>query len=305
MVKPILVVMAAGMGSRYGGLKQIEPVGPGGEIILDYSVYDAIRAGFERVIFIIKKSIEQDFSACIDPGMRKKIQIDYAFQELEAIPESFNIPEGREKPWGTGQAILAAGDLIDAPFVVINADDYYGPQAFGLMYDHLSAARSPEDTYALCTWQLANTLSEHGHVSRGVCALSDDSYLQEIIETKQIYQTADGGKYRLDDERDWQELAAATPVSMNFWGLPQDFLRQLEERFPLFLASDVTSDPMKAEFLLPEVIDNCIKAGLIKVKAMPVADRWYGITYREDRPKVMHALAELTAGGLYPTKLWP
>ena len=166
MVKPILVVMAAGMGSRYGGLKQIEPVGPGGEIILDYSVYDAIRAGFERVLFIIKKSIEQDFSACIDPGMRKNIQIDYAFQELEAIPESFNIPEGREKPWGTGQAILAAGDLIDAPFVVINADDYYGPQAFGLMYDHLSAALIPEDTYALCTWQLANTLSEHGHVSR-------------------------------------------------------------------------------------------------------------------------------------------
>lgn len=305
MGKPILVVMAAGMGSRYGGLKQIEPVGPGGEIILDYSVYDALRAGFERVIFIIKKSIEQDFSACIAPGMKQKIQIDYAFQELEAIPEGFQIPEGREKPWGTGQAILAAGDLIDAPFAVINADDYYGPQAFALMYDHLSAAQSPAETYALCTWQLANTLSEHGHVSRGVCALTADSHLREIIETKQIFQTSEGGRYRLSDDQDWRELAAATPVSMNFWGLPQDFLQMLEERFPLFLTSDVASDPLKAEFLLPEVIDRCIKAELIKVKAMPVADRWYGITYREDRDKVTNALAELTAGGLYPATLWP
>ncbi len=303
MVKPLLIVMAAGMGSRYGGLKQIEPVGPGGEIILEYSVFDAVRAGFGKVIFIIKEDMREDFGSICEK-MQEHIEIEYAFQKLQDVPDSFSIPEGREKPWGTGQAVLAAGNLIDAPFAVINADDYYGPEAFALMYEYLQNLGDKNNEYAMCTWQLANTLSDYGHVSRGVCSLSEDNYLLDIKETKKIFKSPEGARYSEDGEKTWKTLAPDTPVSMNFWGLPVSFLKELEQRFPDFLLNDTKTDPLKSEFLLPEIIDQCIREDIARVKAMPVSERWYGITYREDKPKVMKALEKLTLEGRYPDNLW-
>ncbi|HHV41536.1 MAG TPA: nucleotidyltransferase [Clostridiaceae bacterium] len=304
MSKPILVIMAAGMGSRYGGLKQIEPVGPNGEIILDYSVFDAVRAGFERVIFIIKREMQDTFEARIDQKMKESIEINYAFQELRAVPDFFTIPDQREKPWGTGHAVMSAREYIDGPFAVINADDYYGTEAFALMYTYLNCEDRADNEYAMCTWKLANTLSDHGHVSRGICSLSATGCLQEIVETKEIYKTDFGGKYSTDGGKSWTKLPANTPVSMNFWGVSASFLDELDRRFPVFLRDDVKNDPLKAEFLLPEIIDACIKEGKVNVFAMPVSDRWYGMTYREDKTLIMSALADLTEQGLYPDKLW-
>ncbi len=304
MTKPILVVMAAGMGSRFGGLKQIEPVGPKGEIILEYSVFDAARAGFERVIFIIKEEMKEDFSARINKRVFDLLEVSFAYQRLEDLPATGKIPAGREKPWGTGHAILAARDLIDAPFAVINADDYYGPESFQIMYEFLQAENNKDTGYGMCSWELANTLSEHGHVSRGVCSLSPDSYLESIKETKKIYKSEKGGRYSPDNDLSWIELAPKTLVSMNFWGLPASFLLELQHRFPTFLKEDLQANPLKAEFLLPEIIDSLIKEDKIKVKVMPVKDRWYGITYQEDKALVSAALASLTRQGMYPDSLW-
>ena len=304
MDKPILVVMAAGMGSRYGGLKQIEPVGPGGEIILEYSVFDAVRAGFDKIVFIIKEDMLTDFDTVCEK-MKGQVKIEYAFQRLQDVPDNFRIPVGREKPWGTGQAVLAAKKLIDAPFTVINADDYYGVEAFALMHEFLQKPDDKSDVYGMCTWQLANTLSDHGHVSRGVCSLSEDNYLLDIRETKKIFKCSEGARYSEDEEKTWKTLSSDTPVSMNFWGLSVNFLTKLEQEFPEFLLTDTRKNPLKAEFLLPEIIGNCVKEGLVKVKAMPVSDRWYGITYREDKPEVMKALARHTREGRYPASLRP
>ena len=304
MTKPILVVMAAGMGSRFGRLKQIEPVGPKGEIILEYSVFDAARAGFERVIFIIKEEMKEDFSARINKRVFDLLEVSFAYQRLEDLLATGKIPAGREKPWGTGHAILAARDLIDAPFAVINADDYYGPESFQIMYEFLQAEDNKDTGYGMCSWELANTLSEHGHVSRGVCSLSPDSYLESIKETKKIYKSEKGGRYSPDNDLSWIELAPKTPVSMNFWGLPASFLLELQHRFPTFLKEDLQANPLKAEFLLPEIIDSLIKEDKIKVKVMPVKDRWYGITYQEDKALVSAALASLTRQGMYPDSLW-
>ncbi len=303
MGKPILVVMAAGMGSRYGGLKQIDPVGPAGEIILEYSVFDAVRAGFGKIIFIIKENMRKDFDNICEK-MKDRVEIEYAFQRLQDVPVTFRIPDGRKKPWGTGQAVLAAKNLIEAPFAVINADDYYGVEAYALMYEFLRNMDAESNEYAMCAWQLANTLSDYGHVSRGVCSLSDNNYLLDIKETKQIFKCPGGARYSEDGEKTWRTLPSDTPVSMNFWGLPASFLTKLEKSFPEFLFSDTKEDPLRAEFLLPKIIGDCVKEKLIKVKAMPVSDRWYGITYKEDKLEVMKALKNFTCEDRYPANLW-
>lgn len=306
MEKPVLVVMAAGMGSRYGGLKQIDPVGPDGEVIIDYSVYDAKKAGFEKVIFIIKREIEKDFKQAIGVRMEKNIEVAYAFQQLEQLPSGFSVPEGRSKPWGTTHAVLAAKDLIKGPFAVINADDYYGPHAYGVMYDFL-AAEKPADGknhFAMVGYRIENTVTDKGSVARGVCRADENGYLRDIVERLKVEKTESGARYTEDDGQSWTKLPAGTLVSMNFWGLDTGFLDASEEAFPEFLAENLPENPMKCEFLLPAEVDRMIKAGEADVKVLQSADRWHGVTYKEDKPEVMAALAGMHQNGLYPTPLW-
>lgn len=367
ITKPALIIMAAGMGSRYGGLKQVDPVTPEGEILLDFSLYDAMMAGFEDVVFIIRKEHREAFDNLLKDRAGKHLSIHYAYQELSDLPEGFDVPEGRTKPWGTCHAVMACRHIVKGPFAVINADDYYGPSAFMQIYDFLSSVASseislaqnhsdndsltskgsdnnfrtseasneiPQDNkisdFAMVGYMLPNTLSESGHVARGVCQISDSGYLSDIVERTKImrrpinsdpnsesisnsdsFETIDsvshkGSKIAYEDGEtgDWIPLSEDTIVSMNFWGFTQSFMKAMIDNFPAFLEESLKNDPLKAEYFLPLIVDKMIVAGSARVKVLPSKDRWYGMTYKEDKPLVTAALQSMKDKGLYPDKLW-
>lgn len=306
MKKPVLVVLAAGMGSRYGGLKQMDPVGPSGEVILDYSVFDAKRAGFEKVVFIIKKAIEKDFREVIGSRIEPNIEVAYALQEMDKLPAGYTVPEGREKPWGTTHALLCAKDLIDGPFAVINADDYYGPAAYQTLYDFLMQPKQADGKhhFGMVGYRIENTVTDKGSVARGVCEADANGFLTRIVERTKVEQTASGARFTEDDGQSWTDLPTGTLVSMNFWGLDPGFLDYAEAAFPAFLDENLPKNPQKCEFLLPGTIDGMLHTGAADVRVLQSTDRWYGVTYREDKPGVMAALAKKHTDGLYPTPLW-
>ncbi len=293
------------MGSRYGGLKQIDPVDQDGHIIMDFSIYDAVKAGFEKVIFIIKKENEQDFRETIGDRMAQRIEVEYVFQDIAALPEGFTVPEGRVKPWGTAHAVLSCLSVVDGPFAVINADDYYGQQAFQMIYDYLA---SHEDTdryqYTMVGYLLENTLTENGHVARGVCGTNADGKLTEITERVRIEKRADGPAYTEDDGATWTPLAGDTVVSMNMWGFTNSMLPEIRDRFAAFLSENLSKNPLKCEYFLPFVVDELIREDKAEVTVLKSKDRWYGVTYREDKPVVVAAIQSLKDQGLYPQKLW-
>lgn len=303
-----LVIMAAGIGSRYGGgIKQLASVGPSGEIIMDYSVYDALEAGFNKIVFVIRKDLEADFKEIIGNRMEKICHVEYAFQEKDDLPEGFTVPEGRTKPWGTGHAILACRDIVNEPFAVINADDYYGKSAFRQVYDFLAgtpAGAEGDDAsaeYCMAGFILKNTLSDNGTVTRGICQVDNDGYLSKVDETRNIRKTAQGA-VSTDSEGTEHVLDVESHVSMNMWGLTPDFLDVLNEGFPRFLEEH--GRELKSEYLLPEIIDHRLKQGKARVKVLETRDQWYGITYQEDRAAVEEAIGVLVTQGEYPKKLF-
>ena len=306
MKKPVLIVMAAGMGSRYGGLKQLDPVGAHGQLIIDYSIYDARRAGFETVIFVIKRENEADFHAAIGDRLSRFMEVRYAFQEREDLPEGYSVPEGRTKPWGTAHAVLAARNVIDGPFAVINADDYYGPEAFREIYDYLSSTPDSPGQYefAMVGYLLENTVTDHGSVARGVCIETPEGYLSSVTERTRIEKGVSCPRFTEDDGESWTELPGDTVVSMNLWGFTKSYLNEAWARFPAFLDKTIKENPAKGEFFLPSVVSALIAEGKARVKVLRSADKWYGVTYKEDKPVVVAAIAGMTAGGLYPEVLW-
>nr|WP_325212482.1 sugar phosphate nucleotidyltransferase [uncultured Oscillibacter sp.] len=304
MKKPVLVIMAAGMGSRYGGLKQLDPVGNHGQLIIDYSIYDARRAGFETVVFVIKPEIEEDFKRCIGDRMSKSMDVRYAYQLKEDLPEGYSVPEARQKPWGTAHAALAARRVVDGPFAVINADDYYGPEAFREIYDYLSAHEDGDlYEYVMVGYLLKNTVTENGTVARGVCEETADRFLTKVTERTKI-EKGEPPRFTEDDGKTWTELPGDTIVSMNMWGFTRSFLDEAWKRFPAFLDKALAENPAKAEYFLPTVVSQLIDEGRARVKVLRSEDKWYGVTYREDKPTVVNAIAEKTKAGLYPDRLW-
>jgi len=303
--EPILLIMAAGMGSRFGGLKQIEPVSNQNEIILDFSLYDAMMAGFKKVVFVIKEEMEEAFRSLIDRRAGKHMEIEYAFQKTDDIPEGFTVPEGREKPWGTGHAVMAARNYIDAPFVVINADDYYGHEAFQLVYDYLSNLKY-DMKYDCCMvgFTLAKTVTENGYVSRGVCGVDEHGYLVKITERTMIMERGDDICCSEDEGKTWQTLNRDDVVSMNFWGFPADFINEIISGFPAFLETALKENPLKCEYFLPDIPDRLIRDGRAECKVLRSDDKWYGVTYKEDKPDVIAALQSMKDKGIYPEILW-
>ncbi len=307
MQKTALVVMAAGMGSRYGGLKQIDPVGPNGEIILDYSVFDAAEAGFDKVVFVIKREIEEDFRKITDGRYDGKIEVDYAFQNIADLPEGFSVPEGRVKPWGTGQAVLSCKRLIDGPFAVINADDYYGKETFRLVHDELVREKPCSDgKYSFCMvgFKIENTLTENGTVARGVCQTDEEGRLTDIVERTKIAINDGKIQYTENDGESWTDISEGTTVSMNCWGFTPGMMKELEERFSAFLEKGIKENPLKCEYYLPFVVDGLLKEGKAEVKVLETKEKWYGVTYKEDRELVVSALGKKSKDGTYPEKLW-
>ena len=304
MNKPVLVIMAAGMGSRYGGLKQLDPVGNHGQLIIDYSIYDARRAGFETVVFVIKPEIEEDFKRCIGDRVSKSMDVRYAYQLKEDLPEGYCVPEERRKPWGTAHAALAARNVVDGPFAVINADDYYGPEAFREIYGYLSAhADGDVYEYVMVGYLLKNTVTENGTVARGVCEETADNFLTRVTERTKI-EKGEPPRYTEDDGQTWTELSGDTIVSMNMWGFTRSFLDEALARFPTFLDKALAENPAKAEYFLPTVVEQLIGEDKARVRVLVSEDKWYGVTYREDKPTVVAAIAEKTKAGLYPDQLW-
>ena len=301
-----LVIMAAGIGSRFGGgIKQLEPVGPGGEIIMDYSIYDALQAGFNKVVFIIRKDLEKDFKEVIGNRIEKIVKAEYAFQELDDLPMGFKRPEERKKPWGTGQAVLSIKGLVNEPFLVINADDYYGKEGIRKIHDYLvNEMDESSQVYDLCMsgFLLANTLSENGGVTRGVCQIDDDSFLKKGTETYEIQRYGSGISARDESGRP-VAVDIGCHVSMNMWGIPASFLDELERGFPEFLAGLKEGD-VKSEYLLPRIIDKLVMDGKARVKVLETADKWFGVTYKEDKQAVVESLRKLIAGGVYPERLY-
>lgn len=305
MKKPVLVIMAAGMGSRYGGLKQIDPVDNEGHIIMDFSIYDAKRAGFEKVVFIIKKAIEKEFKAGIGERISQYMDVEYIYQELDTLPEGFEVPEGRVKPFGTGHAILSCKDVVDGPFAVINADDYYGVHAFQEIYNYLTENEDDEKYhYAMVGYILSNTLTENGYVSRGICEMDKDAFLTGITERTHIEQRDMGVQFTEDDGQTWEDIAADSIVSMNMFGFTASMLKELECRFPEFLEKGLKENPMKCEYFLPSVVSDLIEEDKADVKVLRSEDRWYGITYKEDKEAVVSAVQKLKDTGVYPQHLW-
>ena len=301
--KPILVIMAAGMGSRYGGLKQIDPVGPSGEAIIDYSLYDARRAGFETVVFIIKHEIEEPFKAAVGArAVKAGFEVRYAYQQLDCLPEGFAVPEGRVKPWGTAHAILTAEQAIgSAPFAVINADDYYGPQGFKLVYDYLSS-HADGDRYAwsMVGFLLGNTVSANGSVSRGVCVTDEHSSLVSVTERTCIEPYDGGIHYTEDGGETWNDLPSDTVVSMNLWGFTPGYVAEAKAGFVDFLQKNLPVNPLKCEYYLPSVVTAALQRGDADVHVLTSPDKWHGITYREDKPELVDALRRMSDEGLYP-----
>lgn len=304
MSKATLVIMAAGIGSRFGGgIKQLEPVGPNGEIIMDYSIYDAIEAGFDKVVFVIRKDLEKDFKEIIGHRIEKIVNVDYAYQEVDDIPDVYKERfQGRTKPWGTGQAILCCKDVVDAPFLVINADDYYGKQAFKEGYEYLTK-EACKDGMEICmiSFVLKNTLSDNGVVTRGVCKVDDKGMLSQIVETQNIEKV--NGRAVVQKAYGMQEIDLESPVSMNMWGLRPEFFQILEQGFQDFLGRVDESD-LKAEYLLPTMIGDLLKKNKLDVKVLRSKDMWFGVTYKEDKDAVVSAVRGLIDAGVYPEKLF-
>lgn len=304
MGKPVLIVMAAGMGSRFGGLKQMKSVTDKGEIIIDFSLYDAMKAGFENIVFIIKKEMEADMRRIMDRGAGKHLDIAYAFQSLDDLPPGYGVPEGREKPWGTAQATLCARGLADGPFAVINADDYYGSKAFHLMYKWLSSAEGKgKGRYSMVGYLLRNTLTDNGHVTRGVCRVDDGDRLCGVDERFKVMRR-DGAVAYEETDGSWVPLPEDAIVSMNFWGFTPVFMEELARGFPEFLDRALAENPLKGEYLLPVRVDDLLKSGDAEVEVMYSDDRWHGVTYPEDLDTVVAALQALKDRGAYPAKLW-
>ena len=306
MKKPVLVVMAAGMGSRYGGLKQIDPVDAQGHIIMDFSIFDAVRAGFEKVVFIIKKENEKDFREAIGDRLSRQIEVSYVFQDLHNLPEGYEVPEGRVKPWGTGHAVLSCIGTVDGPFAVINADDYYGKHAFQMAYDFLASGEEEQDVYQymMVGYKLENTLTENGHVARGVCETDEEGHLIKINERTHIEKREDCTVYTEDDGKTWVEIPEGSTVSMNMWGFSESILGELKNRFRAFLDANLPVNPLKCEYFLPFVVDELLKEKKATVKVLKSMDKWYGVTYKEDKPVVVQAIQKLKDEGLYPQNLW-
>ena len=303
MKKPVLVIMAAGMGSRYGGLKQIDPVDKEGHIIMDFSIFDAKRAGFEKVVFIIKKENEADFKEAVGNRMEKIMDVAYAYQDLHNLPEGFEVPEGRVKPWGTAHAVLSAIDEVDGPFAVINADDYYGKEAYREAFEYLTK-KSPTDIMQICmvSFVLKNTLSDNGTVTRGICRVSENGMLTDIRETHDIARTEQGAGV-LTDGRIVKELDADATVSMNMWGMTSEFFEVLKSRFDSFLNKTEAED-LKAEYLLPTLIGELLSEHQLEVRVLKSHDQWFGVTYQEDKATVTEAIQRLISRGIYPSRLF-
>lgn len=304
MKKTALVILAAGIGSRFGGgIKQLEPVGPKGQIIMEYSIHDALEAGFNKVIFIIRKDLEQDFKEVIGNRIEQITEVEYAFQELSDLPEGFSVPEGRVKPWGTGQALLACRDLIKEPFVVINADDYYGKEGFRKIHEYLTQDRETSNQIDICMagFVLGNTLSDNGGVTRGVCKMNEEGRLTAVCETRNIVKTPDGAC--VDRDGEMIPIDVSNLVSMNMWGLTPEFMDVLIQGFPVFL-KQVQPEDLRAEYLLPVIIDQLIQENRAQVTVLKSSDTWFGVTYREDKQTVVEAFRKLIEDGVYQTDLF-
>ena len=299
-MEPTLVILAAGMGSRFGGLKQITAVDDHGHAIIDFSLFDAYRAGFRKVAFIIKHEIEEDFKAAVGRRMEKYFDVKYDFQQLDKLPEGYTVPEGRVKPWGTGHAVLCAKDAVDGPFAVINADDFYGPAAYTTVYDFLAAER-PANEHAMVAYLLRNTVTEHGTVARGICQV-ENGLLTDVVERTKIKKDGDNGAYTEDGET-WIPLSGDSPVSMNFWGFGPSMMEELERRFPAWLDANLPVNPEKCEYFLPFVANALIKEKEGCVRVLNCRETWHGITYREDMPDVVNYIASLREKGVYPEAL--
>ena len=303
MKKPVLVVMAAGMGSRYGGLKQIDPVDKEGHIIMDFSIYDAVQAGFRKVVFIIKKENEADFRSAIGDRLSNQLEVSYVFQNLHNIPEGYEVPEGRVKPWGTGHAVLSCLPVVDGPFAVINADDYYGKEAFVKVHDYLVEEHPASDKLDFCMagFLLENTLSENGGVTRGICSVNEQGHLTKVTETKNIVKTAEGAAVQAEDGS-LTAVQAHCPVSMNMWGFTPEIFGILEKGFAEFLGA--LKDQTKGEYLIPTVVDQLIQTGVCNVTVLESRDKWFGVTYKEDKPLVVRSFRELIDAGVYKERLF-
>ncbi len=301
MNQPVLVIMAAGMGSRFGGLKQITPVDELGHKILDFSLYDAWKAGFRKVVFIIKHQIEDDFKAAMGSDIGKYFDVRYVYQELDKLPVGFSVPEGRTKPWGTGHAIACAKDAIDGPFAVLNADDYYGAHAMQIIFDYLKAERDPGE-HAMVGYRLRNTVTEYGSVARGVCQVKDNR-LSDIVERTCIEKRGEHAAYTEDGEK-FIHLDGDTVVSMNLWGFQEEILEQFTGRFPAFLEENLAKNPLKCEYFLPSVANAQIQEGLGSVQVLTTDSKWHGVTYPQDLASIKEAVADMKSRGIYPEKLW-
>lgn len=305
MKKPVLVIMAAGMGSRYGGLKQIDPVDDFGHIIMDFSIFDAKEAGFEKVIFIIKKEDETDFRAAVGSRMEQIMEVSYVYQDLNNIPCGYELPEERVKPWGTAHAILSCKGEIDGPFAVINADDYYGKDAFRKIFNYLSTHADDEKyRYTMVGYKLENTLTENGHVARGVCTISESGRLVDIVERTRIEKRGDIIAYTEDEGETWNELPKDSIVSMNMWGFTFSILPAIQDGFAAFLEEGLKRNPLKCEYFLPTVVNDLLKEDRAVVEVLTSADKWYGVTYKKDKNLVVKAIEKMKKAGMYPEKLW-
>lgn len=308
MGKITLVIMAAGMGSRYGGLKQIDRVDEQGDKIIDFSIYDAVCSGFEKVVFIIREANLQLFRSEIGDRISEHVEVEYAFQELSNIPEGFVIPDGRQKPWGTAHAIMSAAKVIDGPFAVINADDFYGRTAFGQAYGFLKTVNDADCDktlhFAMSGFRLKNTLTDNGYVSRGICDVDSRGFLQGVTERTHIEKRGDAAAYTEDEGATWQMLTGNEPTSMNFWAFSDGIMNELEPYIRNFLLNIVPENPMKAECYLPSLVDFLIKKRKCDVKVLNSEDKWYGVTYKEDKPQLMAAIKNMKEQGIYPEQLW-
>jgi len=306
MNEPVLVIMAAGMGSRYGGLKQIDPVDENGNIIIHYSLFDAYRAGFKTAVFIIKPELEETFKEVIGPKVPEKMQIKYVYQVIDDLPEGYTVPEGRTKPWGTAHAALAARNVVDGPFAIINSDDYYGAEAFRQIYDYLSSHPDNLDCYeyTMVGYLLENTVTENGSVARGVCTSNAEGYLENVVERTKIVKGEVMPRFTEDDGATWIDLPGDTIVSMNMWGFHRSYLDEALARFPAFLDKAKAENPLKGEYFLPAVVSQLLLENKARVRVLSSRDKWYGVTYKEDKPVVVAALKKMREDGLYPMNLW-
>ena len=297
-----LLIMAAGMGSRYGGMKQIDKVDDEGDKIIDFSIYDAVHAGFDKVVFVIKRENLEIFQSEIGDRIRDHIKIEYAFQELQNIPDGYSVPNGRTKPWGTAHAVLSAADVVKGPFAVINADDFYGADAFRQAYDFLVNTSSGH--YAMVAYELRNTLTENGTVSRGICSVMSSQLLEEVVERTKIRRAGADAEYTEDDGATWKHLSGNSATSMNFWCFSSDFMGLIGEHFERFLAEEVPEDPMKKECYLPTVVSSLLSEGKCDVKILRTSEKWHGVTYKEDKPALVSAIKAMKENGVYPRVLW-